>query len=425
MAQDAVTSQILQYQRSGRWRIEGAGCLSLKPNAYIESDTLFDIPEGPRFVLRLYIGGYNPPEQPVPLIPSEYASVFAACKGYGSLKTPMMWTARIVCTNQADENRNFAQGSLAELWKGMELTAKTPEHFQLGQPQFIERSKLASDGFIVNGTLLFQLEAKIWFPDVRSSQVPAGEPFAAAALAFSGDLARLLKSRAGSDVVLRAGVQNGGETSPEPIPAHRSLLAARSPVFQQMFFGATGMAEAAACSEVCLSDMDHPTASLFLEFLYTGKVEAKSWADDDAVCHLLVAGHKYEVNSLVEACVSRLTSSLNEENAAELLMMADLLGITQIRDAALEYMCASTARLAAIQSTEAFDRLGQQRPQLALQIMKKLVVPAKRPAESHDLPEDLSSKTVVQLKQLCSDRGLPTSGNKQALIDRLKASRGE
>ena len=36
------------------------------------------------------------------------------------------------------------------------------------------------------------------------------------------------------------------------------------------------------------------------------------------------------------------------------------------------------------------------------------------------LPDDLSQLTLPQLKQLCRDRSLPSSGNKQALVDRLQ-----
>merc|ERR1712056_113115 len=98
------------------------------------------------------------------------------------------------------------------------------------------------------------------------------------------------------------------------------------------------------------------------------------------------------------------------------------MGIKTLRDAALNYMCASTKRLADVQITDAFARLGEQRPKLALEIMAKMVAPStrKRLAEPVALPEDLNSITVAQLKQHCNERGLATTGNKQALIDRLR-----
>jgi len=414
MAQEAVVSRVVQHQKSARWRIEGAHCLSLKPNERIRSGALFEIPGGISFSLKLYMGGHS--------FQAEDIGLFAECHGFELCKKGLTWEPQVACVNQVDESKNW----IVAKKQAEEVSAADTKWSSIGWKQFIPRTKLERDGFIVNDTLVFELRVKVWFPELQHSRLSAGsaaEPLAAAAVAFSDDIASLLTSAEGSDISLRAGVQNGDETSAEPLRAHRLLLAARSPVFRQMFFGTTGMAETASCGEVCLSDMDRPTASLFLAFLYAGKLDPTTWEDEDAVCHLLLAGHKYEVKSLVEACVSHLVTGLNEENAAERLMMSDMLGISQIRDATLEYMCASSERLAVIQGTEAFGRLGQQRPQLALQIMAKMIVPVrKRPAESHSLPADLSCKTVVQLKQLCSDRGLPTSGNKQALIDRLKAS---
>eukprot|EP00928_Gymnodinium_smaydae_P045391 TRINITY_DN30270_c0_g1_i1.p1 TRINITY_DN30270_c0_g1~~TRINITY_DN30270_c0_g1_i1.p1 ORF type:complete len:437 (+),score=57.16 TRINITY_DN30270_c0_g1_i1:54-1313(+) len=418
MAKETVVSRVLKYEKSARWRVEGAHCLSSKPNDGYSSGKLFDIPEGYGFRLCLYMGGEGDERQHTP----GHISLFAAVSCDDWQQT-LMWRPQLVCVNQADESKNCVRLSLEEK-QGIE--AKREE--MAGVRVFLERSRLETDGFMVNGTLVFELRVRCWFPVLKSSQMSVGVAHgpSRAAVAFSADMARLLKDAEGSDVALRAGVQSDDAASAEPLRAHKSLLAVRSPVFRQMFYGPTGMAETAACAEVSLSDMDHPTASLFLEFLYTGKLDATAWEDEDAVCHLLVAGHKYEVESLVEDCVSRLTSTMSEENAAERLMMADMLGIAQIQDAALEYICASHNRLAAIQSTEAFERLGQQRPQLALKIMAKMVAPAKkpakRPAERHSLPEDLSSLTVVRLKQLCSDRGLSTSGNKQALLDRLRAS---
>eukprot|EP00441_Pelagodinium_beii_P021707 CAMPEP_0197658262 /NCGR_PEP_ID=MMETSP1338-20131121/45133_1 /TAXON_ID=43686 ORGANISM="Pelagodinium beii, Strain RCC1491" /NCGR_SAMPLE_ID=MMETSP1338 /ASSEMBLY_ACC=CAM_ASM_000754 /LENGTH=420 /DNA_ID=CAMNT_0043234819 /DNA_START=44 /DNA_END=1306 /DNA_ORIENTATION=+ len=419
MATGAAVSRVVLYERTARWNIENAQCLSLKPNTMYESDTLFDIPEGHRFSLQVFMGGHGAELENT----STQVGLFAHCTGYESCLQPLMWRPQLVCINQADATKNRMVLSSREQ-DAKELCRQSNQWSTIGSPDFIERAKLATDGFMVNGTLVFELRVKAWFPVLLSSRMPAkatSEP-SCAALAFSDDMARLLKSGAGSDVSLRAGIQNDATTSAGPLRAHRSLLAARSPVFHRMFYGSTGMAETAACAEVCLSDMDHPTASLFLEFLYTGKVDATAWEDEDALCHLLLAGHKYEVGSLVKVCVSHIASTLSEENAAERLMMADLLGISQIQDAALEYICASSKRLSAIQSTKAFERLGQQRPQLALKIMAKMVAPAKRSAESNSLPEDLSSQTVVKLKQLCSDRGLPTSGSKQVLIERLQAS---
>eukprot|EP00931_Biecheleriopsis_adriatica_P014454 TRINITY_DN11626_c1_g1_i1.p1 TRINITY_DN11626_c1_g1~~TRINITY_DN11626_c1_g1_i1.p1 ORF type:complete len:430 (-),score=96.27 TRINITY_DN11626_c1_g1_i1:35-1288(-) len=408
---EAVVSRVQLHQLSARWRIEGANCLSQKPDECIKSGRLFDIPEGAWFGLELYWGGGGDSE---PRTCNDHIGVWAICGGHEHIPK-LTWRPQFVVVNQVKEQERSLTRLSFEEADGIEAKRGG----KIGQPTCYLRSKLAEEGFMVNGVMVFELRVKAWIPEVQTHRFPAAEPFSGTASAFTADMAALLQNADGSDVSLRPGIPNSDGSDTEPLHAHRSLLAARSPVFRQMFFGSAGMAEAAPCAEVCLSDMDFPIANMFLDFIYTGKVEPQAWADEDAVCHLLSAGHKYEVKSLIEACVARLVSSLCEETAAERLMMADLLGIQEVKDAALEYICASQARLAVVQSTEAFKRLGEQRPQLALEIMAKMVAPAKRPADS-SLPADLPSRTVVQLKQFCNDRGLPASGNKQALIDRLR-----
>jgi len=413
-------SRVQLHQKAARWRIEGAPCLSQKPDEYIDSGSLFDIPEGAKFGIRFYWGGKSVEERRHG--DGVLISVMAWCLEYDgrfNLCKQLMWRPQLVLINQVNEDKSYERCSFDE-----EHGQEAQKRNLVGKWDFYERSKLAKDGFMVDGVLVLELRVKAWVPKAQSHRLSIGTELSAdTATAFIADWAALMKNPHGSDISLKAGIPNCDGTVAQPLRAHRLVLAARSPVFQQMFFGAADMAEAAPCAEVCLSDMEPPVAKLFLEFLYTGKVESETWADEDAVCHLLSAGHKYEVKSLVEACVARLVPGLCEENVAERLMMADLLGIQQIRDAALEFMCAFPVRLASVQSTEGFNRLSEQRPKLALQIMAKMVPPApKRSAETHSLPADLSSKTVVQLKQLCSDRGLSTSGSKQALISRLQES---
>eukprot|EP00746_Dinoflagellata_sp_MGD_P062895 gnl/MRDRNA2_/MRDRNA2_26431_c0_seq1.p1 gnl/MRDRNA2_/MRDRNA2_26431_c0~~gnl/MRDRNA2_/MRDRNA2_26431_c0_seq1.p1 ORF type:complete len:365 (+),score=69.79 gnl/MRDRNA2_/MRDRNA2_26431_c0_seq1:165-1097(+) len=288
------------------------------------------------------------------------------------------------------------------------------------KPNVAFRSDLVNKGLMLDSTIIIEVRVKAWIPEVQTCRKPKRNcPDTTAALVT--DLAALLASGEGSDVSLKARIPDSDGNEPQAIRAHRVMLATRSAVFQRMFFGAAPMAEAKADAEVCLSDMEPQVATHFVHFLYTGRVKDEVWKDDDAVCHLLSAGHKYEVASLVESCVEHLVSSLNEDNVAERLMLADLLGINQIREASLEYMCASPGRLSDIQSTEAFARLGEKRPHLALQIMSKMVPPRTRKRQAEpELPANLAEKTVAQLKQLCSDRGIPTSGNKQALVERLQ-----
>ena len=59
------------------------------------------------------------------------------------------------------------------------------------------------------------------------------------------------------------------------LPAHRAILAARSPVFKPMFFGS--MRESSA-QEVEVSTFAAATMRLLLRFMYAGAIESQSGA---------------------------------------------------------------------------------------------------------------------------------------------------
>jgi len=208
--------------------------------------------------------------------------------------------------------------------------------------------------------------------------------------------------------------------------AHRGHLAARSAVLRTMLVGGC-MREAGPDGEVFLGeDVEPKVAFWFLRFLYTDEIDENAWADDEALCHLTALAHKYEVKSLLDRCLARVVAQLTEETAAERLMMADHFQISGLRHAVLHFMCSTKTRLATVQGTSGFSRLAEQRPHLALAVLAHMAPPRpKRSAEdtsAEELPDDLESCRIVRLKGMCAVRGLATSGNKNDLIQRLRAA---
>ncbi|CAK0797583.1 unnamed protein product [Prorocentrum cordatum] len=124
----------------------------------------------------------------------------------------------------------------------------------------------------------------------------------------------------------------------------------------------------------------------------------------------------------MQRCIEDIASSLAEDTACERLMMADLLGLADLRLIVLQFIGSSRERLANIQVTEGYSRLVDQRPRLLGDILAQAVKPGKRPPPASDLPEHLDALTVAALKQLLADRGLPVGGNKAALLARLRVS---
>ncbi len=78
--------------------------------------------------------------------------------------------------------------------------------------------------------------------------------------------------------------------------AHRSLLAARSPVFAAMFGSEM---EEARTGEVLINDTDNGTFEYFLRFLYEG--EMKNW-NSSLRKKLFALADRYQVETLMDIC---------------------------------------------------------------------------------------------------------------------------
>jgi len=187
-------------------------------------------------------------------------------------------------------------------------------------------------------------------------------------------LGKLLDSGQFSDVVMHVGQ--------EEISAHSAILAARSPVFQAMW--SSGMREQQQ-KEVIMRDLDPLAIRRMLRFMYTGTLDPRLEKDSEAIA-LLEAAHQYDIASLVDLCVSTLSSWLTEENAAEYLMIAEHAGLEGFRRRCLDFITNSHSRVAEVQTTEAFSRLTEKRPHLAIEILAKAIPPAKRMRTSEGLP---------------------------------------
>jgi len=179
-------------------------------------------------------------------------------------------------------------------------------------------------------------------------------------------LGALLDSGRFADVVVRVGQ--------EEIRAHSAILAARSAVFDAMW--SSGMKEQQE-KEVIIKDLEPTAVRRMLRFMYTGALDSKLKKDSDAIA-LLEAAHQYDVASLVEVCVSTLSSWLTEEKAADYLMIAEHTGLERFRQRCLDFITSSHRRVAEVQATEGFNRLTHSQPNLAVEILAKAIPPAKR-----------------------------------------------
>lgn len=112
-------------------------------------------------------------------------------------------------------------------------------------------------------------------------------------------------------------------------PTHRSILAARSTVFETMF--SCEMQEAVSGS-VKIDDIEESALREFIRFLYCGEVNGI----ENLVFDLLHAANKYDIPSLKYKCFKTLSMSMDGQNVLDILLIADLYNETDLMELCFE-----------------------------------------------------------------------------------------
>merc|ERR1712147_541333 len=91
---------------------------------------------------------------------------------------------------------------------------------------------------------------------------------------------------------------------------------------------------------------------------YTGNLAIER-NDFETLVALLKAAHRYAVSNLVNECIRSLSSELTERLALELLLVADLLGVSTLRSTCVDFLTSSSDRMVAVQQLPEFQKLLQ------------------------------------------------------------------
>lgn len=205
-----------------------------------------------------------------------------------------------------------------------------------GYREFVSRAKLITNDDL-DDTLTIVCTMKIGDSYVRTSTYVAPDQEEPSLRdmrenGLSDDFRSLLKEPKFSDVVLIVG--------DEKFQAHKSILSARSPVFAVMFD--QHEMEENLKNEVKIENMDAAVVKGMLEFIYTNGVND---------LQLLAAGlrgaaEKYDIKELKVVCDKTLCNMLNQDNAVEMLVLADLYHAKELRKHVMDYIIRNFSEVA-------------------------------------------------------------------------------
>lgn len=160
-----------------------------------------------------------------------------------------------------------------------------------------------------------------------------------------------------SDIVLAAS-DDRSFPHPVPIPAHRSVLASRSPVFRAML---ENKMEESLSGTIKISDVSYDALRTFVHYLYT----AEACLEENMACNLLILAEKYQVKHLKNYCEKFLISKLLLENSLPTYAFAHQHNAKNLLAAALDLIMENMTKL---KQREEYAELVEKDPRLVIEI---------------------------------------------------------
>lgn len=127
---------------------------------------------------------------------------------------------------------------------------------------------------------------------------------------------------------------------------HRGILATRSPVFAAMLKNHTAESISGTAT---LIDVDGKTLEILLSFMYSADASRVGEKAEE----LLVVADKYDIADLREVAVHHLFDKVTVKNARRLLMLADQMSLSSLKQKVLEFGARNLAELISVAGVSA------------------------------------------------------------------------
>ncbi|KAJ1417743.1 SKP1/BTB/POZ domain superfamily [Sesbania bispinosa] len=180
-------------------------------------------------------------------------------------------------------------------------------------------------------------------------------------LAFLRGFVAAFKAQIHTDILV-----NPGNLGP-PIPAHKSVLAARSEIFKNML--ECDECKAPASNTITIPDLNHDELESLLEFLYSGTLAVEKL--EKHVYALSQAADKYVIPHLLKYCEKYLLSSLSTSNALETLEIADTCSNHNLKETTLNFLVKNIEHMV---SSPKFEAFVHRSPHLTVQLVTRAFV---------------------------------------------------
>ncbi|XP_011873523.1 PREDICTED: speckle-type POZ protein A-like isoform X2 [Vollenhovia emeryi] len=215
-----------------------------------------------------------------------------------------------------------------------------------GYDNFVSINTLQANGLLANTTILCEISL---VTDTRNiSDRNRAVWLEVSECEVLNNLGLLLENEKFCDVMLTV---RGKE-----FQVHKAILVAQSPVFNVMF---ENEMKEKKTNQVDIDDMDPEVLEEMLRFIYTGKAtNLEKMADG-----LLAASDKYQLNTLKVLCQEALCKSLTIENAAEILILAELHSADQLKAKAIDFINTYTD----VMDTAGFKSMKKSYPHLIIE----------------------------------------------------------
>lgn len=308
---------------------------------------------GYQWAIYFYPDGKNPEDN------SAYVSVFIALASEG---TDVRALFELTLLDQSGKGKHKVHSHFDRSLESGPYTLKY-RGSMWGYKRFFRRAMLETSDYLKDDCLKINctvgvVVSAIDCPRLHSIQVPESD--------IGAHFGMLLDNAESSDITF--------DVAGEKFPAHKLVLAARSPIFRSKFFDELEEDK----QEIIISDLEPKVFKAMLHFIYrdaliedvdvpTPSSSCTSSVSDTLTAKLLAAADRYGLERLRLMCGSHLCKDISVNSAAKILALADEYHATELKAFCLRF---AAENLAAVMRSDGFEYLKENCPSLQSELLK-------------------------------------------------------